>query len=120
MAEAPRATSLTLPRNAVSVTPTIFCASRLIMIGQAIPQIFFSEGISVFKTKEDWIQFAKVMNKHRIITKSLFNGEIVPIESNLESFAELPELFKRKLNGFNIFNVWWNFDDMFTLVINNS
>jgi len=44
MAEAPSSTSPTLPKNAVSVTATIFCARRLKIIGYEIFQILWYDG----------------------------------------------------------------------------
>jgi hypothetical protein len=45
MADAPNSTAPTCPRKAVSVTFTIFWATRLIMIGQEITQIFRIDGV---------------------------------------------------------------------------
>ena len=45
MAEAPSSTSPTWPRKAVSVTFTMFCAKRLIIIGQEIFHIFLVVGV---------------------------------------------------------------------------
>ena len=63
MAEAPKATSLTLPRNAVSVTLIIFCATRVKTMGYEIFNMFFVEFTIVILFSEQTIILVKLFAK---------------------------------------------------------